>query len=223
MSTRDADPASNDVDAAETNGPWGEPSTAPEQSNPGLSVDATRHTRPAEPSRRPPTHVNSCGAPSRHQAAASGSTNSLKRVCSRDQPEQRSGHRAWLPQRFHVTPGAPPEVTPRDHRPAHHGTPTQIQGVLRGTKGNRTPDLFHLMHTTDRPPRPAASCGGHPRPMLSDRRSAQKPRRRDVFRPSGGGESVDVAPRPVASAAIGVGYVCWLRRRNPARSPGSSG
>lgn len=92
----------------------------------------------------------------------------------------------------------------RQSTPRPTGRCRSLTCVLRGAKGNPNPDLFHAMRTTDRPPRPAASCGGHPRPMLSDRRSAQKPREQDVFRPSGGGESVDVAPRPVASARLTV-------------------
>ena len=85
MSTRDADPASNDVDVAET------------KQSMGRALDRARtveswavHRRhpthaDGRPSRRPPTPVNSCGAPSRNRAGG-GSTNSLNRVCSRDEP-----------------------------------------------------------------------------------------------------------------------------------------
>ena len=56
------------------------------------------------------------------------------------------------------------------------------------------------MHTTNRPTRPATSRRGHPRPIVSDIRAAQKPRRQDVLCPHGADRSVVVARRPATSS-----------------------
>jgi hypothetical protein len=71
--------------------------------------------------------------------------------------------------------------------------------LCSGAKGNRTPDLFHAMHTTNRLSRPAASRGGHPRPIVSDRRTARERRRQVVNRPMRAHTSVAVACCPVTS------------------------
>ena len=47
---------------------------------------------------------------------------------------------------------------------------------LSGATGNRPPDLFHAMHTPDGPSRPALSRGSHPRLIVADRLTVQKPR-----------------------------------------------
>ena len=55
------------------------------------------------------------------------------------------------------------------------------------------------MHTTNRPTRPTASRGGHPRPSLSDRHATQKPHRQHVNRPMRTDASGAVARCPAAS------------------------
>ena len=84
------------------------------------------------------------------------------------------------------------------------------------------------MQATDRLARPAASRGGHPRPIVSDRRPAQERRGQDVKRPVRAHGSVDVAPRPVTSEqspmatllATSAGAIGALPRAIPDRCSG---
>ena len=116
----DADLRVQTMSTPRTNSSWESPRPRPTAES-GLSPNATRHT-PGRPTRRPTHACELMRCPSRTPLGG-GSTNSLNRVCSRDEPRRQSGQRAWLAQRISVTAGIPPEITLRDHRPAHDGTP----------------------------------------------------------------------------------------------------
>jgi hypothetical protein len=175
----------------------------------GSDLSQRRATHPARRSSLcRPTGVRSSSAVTWRSGSANSTSPGPKANCSCARSTPNSSGSRTPTSRGDPTPPEPHRPERASGKGDHHSVAGDVvHGVRRpltcvfggGAKGNRTPDLFHAMHTTNRLSRPTASREGHPRPIVSDRHAGRNLRRQHVNRPMRPGASNAVAHRPAAS------------------------